>query len=135
MLQTRYDRYDSKYCIDKFENNTPSINGDEAIIAFELDGEDFEIYMPVISGQPDKQSLEIASEVMQHITEFDNLVQQSNASECKRTGLDPRNYELYLAYITIAKPEVKLTYYGTCVNTEWDAIFDKNSGQWAKVNF
>ncbi|GAA6132577.1 hypothetical protein [Halopseudomonas sabulinigri] len=135
MLQTRFDRYSSKYCIEQFEKNAPSIINEEAIIAFELDGEDFEIYMPAISGEPDQDSLRIAREVMAHISEFDNLVQQSNASECERTGLDPRNYDLYLAYITISKPDIKLTYYGYRVNTEWDAIFNKNSGEWKKVNF
>ncbi len=48
MLQIKYDRYDSKYCTEQFEKNALSIVGNEAIIAFELDGEDFEIYMPVV---------------------------------------------------------------------------------------
>ena len=135
MLQTRYGRYDSNYCVEQFKKNVPNIIGDEAIIGFELDGEDFEIYMPVSSGAPDQESLEIAEDVMGHLTELDNQVQKSNASECERTGLDPRNYDLYLAYITITKPEIRLTYYGARVNTEWDAVFKNSGGNWVNINF
>jgi len=49
---------------------------------------------------------------------------------------DEAPYALHLAYITIGVNSAKLHYYGTFVNTEWDAEFARdNSGNWLKVNF
>ena len=135
MLETRFNRYNSDYCSEKFKTVAPKVIGDEAIVAFDLDEQEFEVYLPVKSGEPDSEAFEMAKDVMKNIAELDNLVQQSNADECKRTGIDAANYDLYLAYVTICKPEIKLCYYGARVNTEWDAIFKKSGLSWEKVNF
>lgn len=135
MLALRLGRYDSNYCLKEFEKVQPQIIGNEAIWAFELDGEDFEVYLGLQDGQPDPSALSSAKEVMSLITEMDNLVQESNARECNRTGLDPKNFMLYLAYAKIENGKANLCYYGEKVNTEWDAVLVKEGGQWKPSNF
>ena len=129
------NRYDSDYCSEQFGKSDIKIIKDQAIVAFDLDEQEFEIYMPLVSNEVDPQALELAKDLMCNISEMDNLVQDSNAKECDRTGLDPANYDLYLAYITINGSQANFTYYGERVNTEWDAIFQKDTNVWQKINF
>ena len=135
MLETRFDRYDSEYCSEQFEKSEIKIINNQAIVAFDLDEQEFEVYMLVTSNEANSQAMEVAKDLMRNISELDNLVQNSNANECERTGLDPANYDLYLAYITIKDDQANFTYYGERVNTEWDAIFKKEGTAWKKVNF
>lgn len=94
--------------------------------------------------------IERARELCLRINEFDNQVQQSCESDFQHSRLDQSYkeflekqglsddaaYALHLVYITIGVNSAKLHYYGTFVNTEWDAEFARDDfGNWQKVNF
>ena len=51
------------------------------------------------------------------------------------SGLDASIYELYLANIYLDGPSLTFTYFGSQVNTQWDANFQLVNGQWQKANF
>ncbi|MHA7000254.1 hypothetical protein [Aeromonas schubertii] len=53
MLEIKLGRYDSNYCVEQFEAGQPQIIGQEAIWAFDLNEEEFEVYIPALDGQPD----------------------------------------------------------------------------------
>ena len=135
MLEIKLGRYDSNYCVEQFEMTQPKIIGQEAIWAFDLNEEEFEVYIPAPDGLADPSALASAKDVMRNITSMDDLVQKSNLSECERTGIDPKNYMLYLAYAKVETEKASLCYYGEKVNTEWDAIFVKEEGKWKPTNF
>ena len=135
MLEVKLGRYDSSYCVEQFEAGQPQIIGQEAIWAFDLNEEEFEVYIPALDGQPDPAAFASAKDVMKNITLMDDLVQKSSASECEKTGIDPKNYMLYLAYAKVEEDKASLCYYGEKVNTEWDAIFIRENGNWNPTNF
>jgi hypothetical protein len=77
-----------------------------------------------------------ARDICSRISEFDDLVQQSCEAEWRRSELSAENYALHLAHVSVHPEMVELEYYGTYVNTQWGALFEKTAdGRWEKVNF
>jgi hypothetical protein len=63
-------------------------------------------------------------------------VQQSCEDESQRSEYPAESFALHLAYISIHPEMVELSYYGTYVNNEWGALFEKSpDGRWQKFNF
>lgn len=90
-----------------------------------------DFYLPASQGNIDSRLLESARDVLVHLSEMDNAVQNSCAEECARSGYLSRNYEGRLAYATLVNSdEVVLSYYGAAVNTEWDERFIRVNGVW-----
>ena len=134
MFKLNLDRYKPNECIDKLRKEEYRVDGDEGIIGFTLDEEDFEIYF-IPSNKFEANWQMVGEDVLKNISFFDNLVQKSCAEESSKSDLSPQNYELYLAYMKIFENSVELCYYGLHVNTEWDAIFKKTENGWEKSNF
>ncbi len=135
MLNLRLNRYDSNYCVKQVRQTKPNIIGGDVVIAFMLDDQDFEVYLPLSEGDLLLNYIEIAVDVMTQITRMDNLVQKFNADEYQRTGIASENFYFFLSYVAITENNVKFGYYGELVNTEWEAIFKKSEIEWVAVNF
>lgn len=133
----------NRYDVDEFTRGLDSSqvgrDGNEVCISFEIsnhDNEEMTIYFPGCTSEPTAALLHRARDICSRICELDNLVQQSCEDEWRRNGLPIENYELYLAHIEVEPEIVRLEYYGTKVNTQWDAQFRQaDDGNWAKVNF
>ena len=134
MLKIEFNRYNPEAFMQCFNGAAIKKYKNEAAVEFTIEEYDYEVYLPLIDGNPDPESITTARDVLGQINTLDNLVQESCASECKRTGISPNNYELYLACIFIGGSSIKLRYYGAKVNTEWDAEFKRNGTCWVPIN-
>lgn len=130
------NRYHSDLMLSLFESSDIKECSGDYYKAFEMHGEEFEIYFPHTEGVIDEKYFQKARRLLGHIKELDNLVQDSCEEEFIKSKIDVRNFLLYLAIIEVGKDEVALRYYGKRVNTEWNAIFtEESNGSWVKVNF
>jgi hypothetical protein len=151
------NRYDSSAAVKAFDSSRTS-KGVVSIregrfslfeVDYEIDGEKLEIYFSP-PGEVPEERIQFARDVCVHLTEFDNLVQQSCEREFEASPPNDsyleylRRFKLpaqaahavHLAYLIVDNNVVKLHYYGTFVNAEWDAIFQRgDTGRWQKVNF
>lgn len=57
MLEIKLGRYNSNDCVEQFEAAQPKVIGQEAIWAFNLNEEEFEVYIPASDGQADQSAL------------------------------------------------------------------------------
>ena len=133
------NRYDAAEFTRGFDLSAVGRDGDEICISFAINSPEndvMRIYFPEGTSDPSSSQMLRAREICSRITELDNLVQQSCEDEWRQNGLPIENYELYLAHIHVESEIVRLEYYGTKVNTQWDAEFRKTiDGNWSKVNF
>ncbi len=133
------NRYDSDEFTRGLESSSIERDGNDICVTFEIsnpENEDMTIYFPGCTLELPSSLILRARDVCSHISELDNLVQQSCEEEWRQNGLASDDYELYLAHIDVEAEIVRLEYYGTKVNTQWEARFRQTEdGNWAKVNF
>ncbi len=97
--------------------------------------QEIELYFPALDGNIEAKWLELATDLMTHITEIDNEVQRISAEQWKAKGQDwPSSYyEGDLAYIRLASPdEAVLRYWVIGCNSEWDERFVRAHGKWVR---
>lgn len=135
------DRYDPDDLLKQFAQQQPQRVGEMWEWELENDLCEIGITVPDANGAPDPEAKAFLVDVLRQVRTLDNLVQLSCEQECARTGLGSENYELAIGWVFI-EPEnlteqtLALTYYGMCVNTDWDAKFKRDaSGTWQPVNF
>lgn len=134
----RLNRYDVAQALADLNPSEARISDDKGVLSVPIGGnetETIEIYFPAPIGSVDLSWIERARGVLLHLSEMDNLVQVSCAEECAKSGLHSDNYELYLAYIDLGLDTASLGYFGTKVNTSWDAKFANKNGTWVNANF
>jgi len=116
---------------------------------FEDDGWafEFEVYrhneslddFSVIWGDGTEATKKLPSLLRQALVDLnflDNLVQQSCEEDHASSQYDMKNFMLHLAFMTQpSSTSVALEYYGTAVNTQWEAIFERDGDCWKKTNF
>lgn len=135
MLKVELNRIDGKVALPSLDLENVAVDGDEAAIYLLVSAShDVDLYFPATGPTERAAWLDMARDVLIHLTEMDNDVQRACAEQCERSGLDSRNYEGELACITLTGPDtVELHYYGTRVNTEWDEYFVRTQGKWETV--
>lgn len=87
---------------------------------------EIELYFPAPDGKIDPIWLNLATDLMTHLTEIDNEVQRISAEQWKSNGLHlpSTDYEGELAYVKLIGPdEVVLRYWVIGYNSEWDEVF------------
>ena len=124
------NRYSSASLLSAFDAAEKSVEGGNLSAVLTIGDEEIDIEV-----ENNEAGIETARNALTDITRLDDLVQDSNESECRRSGLHERNFDLYLAYIEVQGDELVLGYYGAKVNTEWDAKFSLKNGKWEKTNF
>ena len=132
MLRVELDRIDGSVALASLRPENVLVHGDKAMIELRLAADqDIEVYFPAPGGVIDLAWLTLASDVLSNLAGMDNDVQRSCAEACVREGHHPRNYEGYLAYITLVGPDAAvLDYFGSGVNTQWDDRFIRVGGRW-----
>ncbi len=111
------------------------IDDDEATIELPLSADhDIGLFFPAPGGVVEPVWLELAADVLVHLTEIDNEVQRVGAEQWARTTHPSSHYEGNLEYITLAGPgEALLRYYVIGCNSEWDERFVRTGDRWVRV--
>jgi hypothetical protein len=78
--------------------------------------------------------LELAGDIMTHLTVMDNEVQRVSAEQWARPPYPSSYYEGWLVYITLTRLDEAVLHYDVLgCNSEWDERFVRSGGQWARV--
>lgn len=128
------DRYSPKLFELALEAAPRYEKGGRIISTVEVDGQEIELEFPSPTGDAPSQRNCCISVVLLQIDKLDNLVQESCEREWKSSRFGPENFELYLAYLTLKEDQLVLGYYGTKVNTQWDAKFKWSGSEWVPEN-
>lgn len=131
-MRVELNRIDGSVALASLQPENVFVHGDKALIELRLAaGQDIELYFPAPGGAINPAWLTLGGDILAHLAEMDNDVQRSCAEACIREGHHPRNYEGYLAYITLTGPDAAvLHYFGSGVNTEWDERFVRVGERW-----
>jgi hypothetical protein len=112
------------------------IHSGDYIVLLLCDEEGLELHAPTADHANWTDALRTMKETLQCLPELDNLVQQSCEQDWKKSENSPDSYMLHLAWFKVTPCRLTLGYWGTKVNTQWEAIFDKQpDGSWSAVNF
>ena len=111
-----------------------SVKADEAMIELRVAAnQDIELYFPAPDGIIEAAWLELATDLMTHLTEIDNEVQRISAEQWKGKPWPGSYYEGDLAYIRLVGPdEALLRYWVIGCNSEWDERFVRTNGAWVR---
>jgi hypothetical protein len=111
------------------------ICGDEAMVELRLSPDhDVELYFPTPGGVIESGWLELAAEVLAHLTAMDNEVQRVSAEQWAGTPYPSTYYEGELAYITLTRPDEAVMHYNVLgCNSEWDERFVRIGGRWVRA--
>lgn len=131
MLQVHLNRYDGASIALCLKPETFSIRDGRAVAEIEW-GEDHEIEVsfPASASGYERETFDLARQVLCTLGAFDNIVQAVCAEECKRSGLHSDNYESVLAGVSLNQDTITLHYWGAAVNTEWDEKFTLVGDGW-----
>lgn len=138
------NRIDGTMALALLRPENASVRGDEATIELRLSAEhEIELYFPSPAGKVEAVWLELAADVLAHLTAIDNEVQRvsaeqyATATRTKNWAASPypsSYYEGELAYITLAEgEEAVLGYFVIGCNSNWDERFVRTAGQWVRV--
>jgi hypothetical protein len=119
------NRIDGTPALPVLRSENVSIRGEEAIIELRLATDhDIELYFPAPGGVIEPEWLELAADVLAHLTAIDNEVQRVSAEQWAGKPYPSSYYEGELAYITLIGPgEALLGYWVIGCNSEWDERF------------
>ena len=116
-----------------------SVRCDEATIELPLSSEhEIELYFPAPGGEVMTTWLELAADVLNHLTAIDNEVQRVCAEYWFKHSAGSTSpitfYEGELAYITLTDTnEAVLGYFVIGCNSNWEERFVFNEGKWMRV--
>lgn len=130
------NRIDGTPALPALQSENVSVGGDEAMIELRLSTDhEVELYFPAPGGVVEPGWLELAADVLVHLTAIDNEVQRVSAEQWTGTPYPSSYYEGELAYIILAGPgEAVLRYYVIGCNSEWDERFVRTGGRWFRVD-
>jgi hypothetical protein len=129
------NRIDGTPALSVLRPERVSVRGEEAMIELRLSPDhDIELYFPAPGGAVEPAWLELAADVLTHLTAIDNEVQRVSAAQWVGSTYPSSYYEGELAYITLVAPgEVVLRYFVIGCNSEWDERFVRTGGRWLRV--
>lgn len=130
------NRIDGTLSLASLRADNFSIDEEEAMIELSLTAKHYmELYVPARDGIVEPYWLELATDLMTHLTEMDNQVQQSSAEQWKVKGQQwPSSYyEGELSFARFTGPDqVTLRYTVIGCNSEWDEQFVRVQGKWVR---
>ena len=92
------------------------------------------MYFPAPGGTVEAKWLELAADVLAHLTAVDNEVQRVSAEQWTGSPYPSSYYEGELAYITLTTGEGAVLRYDVIgCNSEWDERFVRTPGGWVRV--
>jgi hypothetical protein len=129
-----FDRIDGTPSLPLLRRDNVSVRGDEAMIELRLSADhDIEVYFPAPGGAVEAAWLELAADILAHLTTIDNEVQRVSAEQWAGSPYPSSYYEGELAYITLTEGGAVLRYFVIGCNSEWDERFVRTRGRWARV--
>jgi hypothetical protein len=130
-----FNRIDGTPALPVLRPENMSVRGDEAMIELRLSADhDVELYFPAPGGAVEPGWLELAADVLMHLTPMDNEVQRVSAEQWAGKPYPSSYYEGELAYITLTGAgEAVLRYDVIGCNSEWDERFVRTGGRWVRV--
>lgn len=130
------NRIDGTPTLSSLRPENFSVKAGEAMVELPVAAnQEIELYFPALYGNIEAMWLELATDLMTHLTEIDNEVQRISAEQWKANGQDwPSSYyEGDLAYVRLAGPdEAVLRYWVIGCNSEWDERFFRTHGKWVR---
>jgi hypothetical protein len=138
------DRIDGTLALPLLRPEYVSVRGDDAMIELRLSADyEIELYFPAPGGEVEAAWLELAADVLAHLTAIDNEVQRVSAEQyaaathTKNWAAAPypsSYFEGELAYITLTEGEgAVLRYFVIGCNSEWDERFVRTADRWIRV--
>ncbi len=130
------DRYDPEDLIRQLLRQQPRPVTGGWEFAFQTEPGEITAVLPDRDGTWSGEDFDLLRDVLGQIREMDNLVQDSCEKEHERSKLALRDFLLAIGHIDPTEPVVSLCYYGTGVNTVWDARFSRDTAEkWQPLNF
>jgi hypothetical protein len=128
-------RIDGTPALPMLRPENVSVRGGEAMIELRLSADhDIELYFPVTGGVIKPEWLELAADVLTHLTAMDNEVQRVSAEQWSGSPYPSSYYEGELVYITLTRIDEAVLHYDVLgCNAEWDEPFVRTNGKWARV--
>jgi hypothetical protein len=129
------NRIDGTPALPLLRPDNVSVRADEAMIELQLSADhDIELYFPAPGGVVERGWLELAADVLAHLTEIDNEVQRVSAELWAGKPYPSSYYEGELAYITLTGlGKAVLRYWVIGCNAEWDERFVCTGGSWVRI--
>jgi hypothetical protein len=133
------DRLDGKLALSQLRPENASVRCDRATIELRLSTEhEIDLYFPAPNGEIAAVWLELAADVLAHLTAIDNEVQRVCSEYYAKHWADSRYPSSYfegeLAYITLAEDEgALLEYFVIGCNSQWEERFIRTTGRWVRV--
>ena len=130
------NRIDGTPALPMLRPELASIHGDEAVIELLLSADhDIELSFPAPGGVVDPGWLELAGDVLTHLTAMDNEAQRLSAEQWAGSPYPSSYYEGDLASITLTGPGEAVLLYGALgCNSDWNERFVRTNGQWPMAN-
>jgi hypothetical protein len=129
------NRIDGTPALPLLRPENVSVHGDKAMIELGLPADRYiELYFPAPGGAVESAWLELAADVLAHLTAIDNEVQRVSAEQWAASPYPASYYEGELSHITLTGAgEAVLRYFVVGCNAEWDERFVHTKGQWVRV--
>ncbi|WP_146567360.1 hypothetical protein [Posidoniimonas corsicana] len=117
-----------------FENFSAVADSDPPYYSLAIGDEAIEVHFPNRFMEPLTPSdISLARRALEHVRHMDNQVQ--DLCEKDSRSLDITQFLFRIAYFSVREDQVSITYWGTEVNTEWDAIFERGAdGSWSLLH-
>lgn len=128
-------RYDATAAVSALRSASLDVNSDRPCVAEVQAGDlDVEAWFPYESDVSGALSLEAVGVALAHVTAFDDVVQAELEAEARVSVHAPRNFIFDLAVMTLSVAgDVTLGYWGTEVNSQFDARFVYRDEAWHRA--
>jgi hypothetical protein len=94
---------------------------------------ELELYLCDVS-KPTKSDLitygDFIKEVLVNIADWDNFIQKLLEDDYEKSNLEENNFKFSLSWVEISENKIILGYWGTEVNSQFNAIFTKSDDKW-----
>jgi hypothetical protein len=129
------DRIDGTPALSLLRADNVFLRSDDAMLELQLSENHYiELYFPAPGRTVEAGWLELAADVMAHLTAIDNEVQRVSAEQWARSTYPSSFYEGELSHITLTEAgEAVLRYFVIGCNAEWDERFVRTGGRWVRV--
>lgn len=134
-IELERDRYDPADLETQLMKQTPELEGDTWTYSFVGREPEFGVSLQNEGGTISELASKRLRQVLQDLRELDNAVQESCEREAAASTRHLNNFKLDMRFIDLTGPTTKMLYYGTYVNTEWEALFTYEDGKWKRLNF
>lgn len=129
------DRYCPDAFVSAFESSTAITNADPPYYSFAIGDEIIEVHFPErFMEDLTPEDLSLARSALQNVRAMDNLVQETCERNFNRSEYDASQFLFRIAYFEIRGGGAAIRYWGTAVNTEWEATFAPTAtGVWRPI--